>query len=296
MAQTKIHPALRLLPSLTDAAFILPIAFIFCRLNGAKTMLADCDTGWHIRAGEWILANGRVPSTDMFSFTMPGAPWYAWEWLWEALFAWINRHAGMAGVVLASVAIISLTFALLFRLVRRKSGNVLIAFVVTMLAMGASSLHWLARPHLFTFLFLVIFYALLERAKDAGDSGRRLLWLLPAITVLWTNLHGGFFTGILLIGTYAAGEFTTWVVSGDAEERRAALARGARYLATTFGCFLASFINPYSYKLHSHIIEFLRDPYQYEHISEFLSLNFHHPLGVVFEIVIVLGVVAAMRT
>ena len=35
-----------------------------------------------------------------------------------------------------------------------------------MVAGAASSIHWLARPHLFTLLFLVVFYAVLERVRE----------------------------------------------------------------------------------------------------------------------------------
>ena len=59
------------MPSLTDVAFIIPLLFLFSKLDGVKTMLGDGDTGWHIRTGEWILANHRIPTTDFFSFTMP---------------------------------------------------------------------------------------------------------------------------------------------------------------------------------------------------------------------------------
>src|SRR5438128_595429 len=81
------QPIARFLPSLTDIAFLMPIVFIFVKLSGARTLLGDGDTGWHIRTGEWILANRQVPSTDMFSFSRPGAPWFAWEWLWDVLAA-----------------------------------------------------------------------------------------------------------------------------------------------------------------------------------------------------------------
>ena len=59
----------------------MPLAFLFGRMNGVKTLLGDCDTGWHIRTGEWILANHQAPMRDMFSFSKPGDPWFAWEWL-----------------------------------------------------------------------------------------------------------------------------------------------------------------------------------------------------------------------
>jgi hypothetical protein len=108
--------AFRFFPSLTDAMFVLPLVFLFFKLNGARTMLGDGDTGWHLRTGEWILANGRVPDRDIFSFTKAGEPWYAWEWLWDVIFGWLHQNWGMAAVVLASSLVLALTFALLFRL------------------------------------------------------------------------------------------------------------------------------------------------------------------------------------
>src|ERR1039457_1124955 len=73
--------AVKLLPSLADFAFLMPIVFLFVRMEGVKTLLSDCDTGWHIRTGEWIVANHGVPARDIFSFSRAGDPWYAWEWL-----------------------------------------------------------------------------------------------------------------------------------------------------------------------------------------------------------------------
>ena len=65
---------LKLLPSFTDFAFLMPIAYLFGTLGGARALLNDCDTGWHIRTGEWILAHGAVPRNDPFSFSKPGEP------------------------------------------------------------------------------------------------------------------------------------------------------------------------------------------------------------------------------
>src|SRR6185369_10507975 len=134
------------LPSLADVAFVMPIVFLFGRLDGARTLLIDGDTGWHIRAGEWILRHGRVPRQDLFSFTRAGEAWFAWEWLSEILMAWLH-HWGMRGVVLAASVVLCLTFSLLYRIVRSRCANALIAIGVTGVAVAGSSIHWLARPH-----------------------------------------------------------------------------------------------------------------------------------------------------
>src|SRR5436309_1909309 len=207
MEATRSQFAVKLLPSLADFAFLVPIAFLFGRMDGVKTLLSDCDTGWHIRTGEWIVKNHRVPLQDIFSFSKPGAPWFAWEWLSDVLMAGLNAMGGLEAVVLASILMLALTFSALFLLVRRKS-NPLVAIMVTMLAAAASSIHFLARPHLFTLLFLVLFYAALERVREGRGriAGIPILAAFPVITILWTNLHGGFFVGTLMIAAYGAAE------------------------------------------------------------------------------------------
>jgi hypothetical protein len=83
----------RLMPCLTDIAFLLPAGLLFFKLGGTKTLFADGDTGWHIKTGEWILQHGRGPTQDLFSYTKPGQPWFAWEWGWDVLFALIHNVA-----------------------------------------------------------------------------------------------------------------------------------------------------------------------------------------------------------
>ena len=174
---------LKFLPSFTDFAFLMPIVFLFGRMSGLRDLLSDCDTGWHIRTGEWMLANHSVPSGDIFSFSKTGAPWFAWEWLSEVVFAWLYGRGGLQAVVLLAILLLSLTFALLYRLVRRKSSP-FVAIAVTMLAAAGSSIHWLARPHLFTLLFLVLFYAALEEVRDGRThlAGVPYLAILPVAT------------------------------------------------------------------------------------------------------------------
>lgn len=285
--------AFRFFPSLTDAMFVLPLVFLFFKLNGARTMLGDGDTGWHLRTGEWILAHGRVPDRDIFSFTKAGEPWYAWEWLWDVIFGWLHQNWGMAAVVLASSLVLALTFALLFRLVRRACDHEFIAAAVTLVACGASALHWLARPHLFTLLFLVILLSILERVREGRT--RLLLWL-PPLFVLWTNLHGGFIAGIAVILAYGAGELARWLVEADQEHRRAALAGAKPYLVTALAAAAVSFVNPYGYKLHVHIWRYLRDPFLYRHISEFLSADFQRADAIYFELLLLAGGLAAWRS
>jgi hypothetical protein len=292
MPDTKPNKVLRFLPSMTDFAFLMPLVFIFCGMHGTKTLLGDGDTGWHIRTGEWIMAHGRVPHEDMFSFTRNGQPWYAWEWLWDVLFAWLHMHWGLATVVVGSTLVLCLTSALLFRLANRVCGNPLVAIALTFLAMASSSIHFLARPHLFTLLFLVIFCSILERVRT--DARTRLLMWLPPLTILWTNLHGGWFVGMVLTGLYAAGELATGFLYERPRAWRPAIRRAAPYAAAAFGCLAASLVGPYTYHLHVHIFEYLTDSFQRGHIQEMLPISFQNPAARYLEILLLAGGAAVL--
>jgi hypothetical protein len=285
--------AIKWLPSLADFAFLAPIVFLFGRMEGVKTLLGDGDTGWHIRTGEWIVSNHLVPTHDVFSFSKPGGVWFAWEWLSDVIFAGLNGMWGLRGVVLLSILLLCATSVALFLMARRKA-NPITAIVVTIVAMVTSSLHWLARPHLFTLLFVILFYAALDHVRDGRTRWGRVpyLALLPVATILWTNLHGGFFVGIALVGVYGAGELAQLALTANREARGPAWQRAKRYFLCAGACLAASLINPYTYHLHVHLFEYLRDPYASQHIIEFFSLSFHHPVAIFFESMLLLSAVA----
>lgn len=279
------------LPSLTDLAFAMPLIFIFGRMDGARSLLYDGDTGWHIRTGEWILAHHRVPHTDLFSFSRPGAPWFAWEWLWDAMFGMLHLRWGLPAVVLASLATICLTTVLLFRLIRRKCNNGLVAIAVTLLATGACSIHWLARPHLFTLLFFVITLHITERAAEG--RARLLAWLVP-LTLVWTNMHGGFFVVFLVLLCYIGSDLVNGAIEADADKRQRFFRGTQPWLLAFASCFAVTFLNPYGWGLHRHILAYIADPYNLRHIDEFQAVNFHSPAVVYFEPLIVLALLTAV--
>ena len=164
-----------------------------------------------------------------------------------------------------------------------------------MLAAASSSIHWLARPHLFTMLFLVLFYGALENVREGRTklAGIPYLAIFPVATILWANLHGGFFVGVVMIGAYGAAELLTVLFSADSSGRPERLRLARNYFLSAFACLAASLINPYGYQLHEHMATYLRDPWNFTHIIEFLSPSFHHPTAPFFEMMLALGAASA---
>ncbi len=279
---------LRFFPSLTDLAFVLPALLLFTRMHGSATLLTDGDTGWHIRTGEWIWQHRTVPRTDLFSYTKPHGAWYAWEWLWDLLFAAIHHTGGLGAVAFANVALLGCISVMLFRLIRRTTDNDLLSFAVAALAIGGSGVHWLARPHLFSWVFVLLFgHALLSVRR----GNKRMLYWLPACMLLWTNLHGAFFVGIIMLCIAAAGEVIDTFLHAQ-NFRDAACHRAGPYALCAAGCAIATLANPYGWNLHAHIYAYVRDAKLLEIISEYQSINFHHPGAYLFEAMLLLALPA----
>ena len=282
----------RALPSLADLAFLLPVVLLFAKLKGAKTLFADGDTGWHIRTGEWIIAHRAVPKADLFSFTMPHQPWFAWEWAWDVIFAAVHRLAGLAGVGFLNVGLLALFSLLLYTLARRVSQNDAVSFFVTAVAIWISSIHWLARPHLVSLLFTVGFLHLIQTAQEGTV---RALYFAPLLMICWTNLHGGFVAGLLILLCQAVGLTLSelLVSSGQSAALRAALEKTRPYWLTLLLSLAATFVNPYGWHLHEHVIRYLTDKDLLDKISEFQSISFHSDSAPLFEIMLMLSAFAA---
>jgi len=298
-----------LIPSTGDTIFIALLAVLTCTSLSMR-LLGDAGIGWHIRTGQQILASHAVPHVDSFSSTMRGKPWFAWEWLYDVIVGELDRWAGLNGVVWFTAMVIAGVFAWTFRMLLRRGTNVFVALALLLLAASASMIHFLARPHVLSWLFTLAWFWILDlsesdcfRADPAGLSptrsaatGRRL-WLLPVLMLVWVNVHGGFLIGFVLLAIYwlsavwyalrlKEDKFTEFL----ARQRWRAQARSLAAVGLAAG--VASLVNPYGWKLHAHIYGYLSNRFLMEHIDEFQSPNFHGVAQRCFALLVLAAMVA----
>jgi hypothetical protein len=138
-------------------------------------------------------------------------------------------------------------------------------------------------------VFALVFSHLILSAEEGH---RKSLSYAPVLMVLWTNLHGGFFVGILLLLASAAGEALQVTFAG-ARLSFSAYRRAFDYLTCAIACGVATLANPYGWHLHQHVIEYLRDSSLLDNISEFQTISFHTAGSIFFECMLLLGVAAA---
>ena len=205
--------------------------FILVLASGPQMLSIDSDLGRHLTLGNYILGNHTIPTRDLFSHTLFNEPRPPYEWLSQVLFALANRLLGLDAVIIFTAVVIAITFRLIFQFASRRSGSPIIAFSITFLAIGASSIHWLPRPHIITFLLFAIWVENLEQLRIGRPTH---LFIFPLIMLCWANLHGGFVFGILAWCAYMAGWiWTKWQKKEDNQTGRKLLFAGLTSLAAS---------------------------------------------------------------
>lgn len=196
------------------------------------------DLWWHMRTGQLILEEGRIPRVDPFTYTAAGSPWVTHEWLAEVLFYLLNRAGGANLLVIWKALLSALTLGLAgwAGLVGCRVRERLPAAALGILLAGPLlAIRAFIRPHLLTALLLAVTLLLLR--KESATARPAWRWALPPLFLLWANLHSGFLLGLGLVALYWAGEALSIRVgaAGPAAEpcwRGRLIALGASLLAT----------------------------------------------------------------
>jgi len=255
-------------------------------LSNDGRLLGDGDTGYHVRAGEFIIDNLTIPQTDIFSYLTPPLPWTLHEWLAEVIMALVHRLAGLTGIVLLFAFMIALCSYLVFELLLKPGSNLLFAATIALLVVLACSSNWLARPHVFTFVLFVTWYHLLNSYQYRG---RNHLIFLPPVMLLWVNLHGGFILGLILLGIYLFGNFAMYLC-GSPSEQHQRLSKTRHLAMVMIACGLAALVNPYGFKSLLFPFQVVQDKFLMDHIVEYLSPNFHFSSVMPFEIMLLAAI------
>jgi hypothetical protein len=167
-----------------------------CLLCGLLLVIALCalhpifaiDFFWHLELGEIIARTGHIPNTDLFSAADPNRPYVQFNWLWEWSAAELVRAFGLRGIRVAQSVVITLSFAALYGLARRRLGAAAPAFACTALGFVLFEDRFQERPASLALGFSVLSWAL---ATDDSLSRTRRALCVAGLGLLWSNLHGG---------------------------------------------------------------------------------------------------------
>lgn len=240
---------------LSTPAWFLPVlaglAALFL-LGLFSTEFADTDAWWHLKTGEYIVHQHRLPYPDPFAYTTAMAkPSYAGEadtqrfnltheWLAQAAMYLIEAAGGLGAVVLWKALLLAAACALAGLIARRRTGSWLRGIAAALAASSVAVSFAHDRPSILSYLFSVAFIAIFE--------DRRRLWLLPPLALIWANCHGGFFLGWLICGAYCV----------DALLRRAPDWKPV--LGFSAAAVLMSAINPNGFRVVTTLVSYRQSP------------------------------------
>lgn len=269
-------------PSIPAVVFVL-LATLVPILLQKPLLNSDGDLARHLRHGRYMLEHGGLIRADPFSFTRPGAPFVGFEYGSQLLYALAEGIGGLPAVAVLAGLLIALTYALLTRFLLQRGVDPLLACLTVALAIALGAGHWTARPHLFSFVAIVILLGMLE------GRPRKPILACAVLFVIWANLHGGFVYGWILIGIYLVGSLGELVWSED----RAAWRERVRYYLTMLAtATTVTLLNHHGLELHQHLFGFFSKPFLMDNTAEFVSPDFHEFSGKVFLAVLLLCLVS----
>ncbi len=239
----------RFLSSLTDkqtlnlfAKFFLVSMLILATVCLVLFKLASFDLWLHLKTGQLVLNQG-FPKTDPFSYTIKNSGWIAHEWLFGLIFYSLYQVVGSVGLVLIKVKLVLAIIAGVYFSNEQSRRNFWISMPLLFVAILASRFRLLLRPHLFSFLFLALYYLAYRRWREGQ---RKWLLLFPLIMVFWSNIHAGSVFGLVFLALVFLGELILSFISWGPEQ---ALERGklVQWLLISLLTGAAALINPYGY-------------------------------------------------
>lgn len=198
--------------------------------------ITDNDVWWHLKTGGLIFNTHSIPRADVFSYTIFGKPWLAFEWLAQVLLYIVYKIGGLSALTLFKAFVVALIFSHTVR--SHRSRDHFLAAVIIGLGFLIMRDGLRERPQLFTYFFVAAYTFALRTKK-------RPLFLIPMMQVAWANMHGP----ASLIGIGIVGLYTIFDDALHAE----------RKIALFLGTAAAFFITPHAYKNAEYIYVFFRD-------------------------------------
>lgn len=252
----------------TRTETLVPVIILGLVLIMAARIPLDSDQWWHLRAGA-VTWEQRSPVTiDQFSFTREGSRWINHSWLSELLMFLMFRWGDFRGLTFMVAGLAAVTIGLVYLQIE---GSPLTRAFLLVAGIPTIALVWSPRPQMFSLLCFGILAYLLYLYKW---QRKNLLWISPLLFIVWSNLHGGYPLGLLLMIAFIVGEILNHLFyqSGDKNFTRNELAQIIFWLGLSA---LAVIINPnwtlmWSIPFRTVSIRVLQD-----HIEEWKSPDLH---------------------
>lgn len=189
------------------AEYLALLALLITFFGFFSTKVWDIDFWWHIASGRYIVENGAIPDHDPFGIYSNVDAWgqlvLKSQWAGQVFLYKVHHYLGLDGVIAWRATLLTACLWIVYWRCRLVNASLVTTFVMTALT-GMVLLSFTGeRPQLFSFLFLAVVFLLLDAWQQT--SRRWLLYVIPAIFILWANTHAGMLFGVAALGLFAIG-------------------------------------------------------------------------------------------
>jgi tetratricopeptide (TPR) repeat protein len=229
----------------------------------------DTDLWYHLSGGRYFWLNGTILKDAFFSYITPPKDWYNYYWLFQVVIYKIFQWSGYYGLIVLRCLLYSLTaiFICLFFVRQRENRTELLIGLSLFISCAIVILYreLLVRPHLFSYLFIIVFLYILEFKRDK-------IWLLPVFGILWSNIHGIEYPVMFLIVFAYLGELYYHQIRKKKQYQL--VDKKTKWLL--IAVFYTVFLTPQIIKLiqSPFDVSFQNAAYQHLYVQELLSIPF----------------------
>jgi hypothetical protein len=241
-------------------AVVIPIVAALAAANLIR------DLGFQVRAGEVILRTHELIRRDTFTFTAGGYPYLDQQWGSDILFALVYRWMGWEGFAIVRAALVGLIFLFVYLAVRGTGTAMNVAAWLTIGSFLVAVEHLRLRPQLVAgALFACTLWLVAGRERHP-----RRLWAIPLLVVVWSNVHGTFFLGPLVLGL-------AWLA-----DRQAPSPGQARTLGVALAALAATLLNPFGPRIWTYAWRLSTNPLVTRFVGEWRPPSLREVDGAMF--------------
>src|SRR5438876_7354666 len=154
-------------------------------------IIGDPDLFWHLAQGRQTVTEG-LARVDAFSWSVNGLPVLTDQWLGQVI--WYEGYAalGWNGIIVLRALLVAATLTLIVAAALMAQRRPIVALIVALPAITLTRFAWTERPQL---MGLCCFAGLILLLR-ASSARPRVLMAVPALILVWANLHASFALGL----------------------------------------------------------------------------------------------------
>ncbi len=248
---------------------IITILYLIPAICILQPTIFDPDIWWHLQTGKWIMEHGTVPTTDPFSIVGEGKPWFAYSWLFDVGMYEMVHEFGESAIIAFTLGGVWLVMLAMHRLVARRCTQFLLCCGLMTAGILAISRLFTPRPWLLTIVFFAITLEIVLSVREGKWAP--WFWSLPAIYMLWANVHIQFIYGLGLLGLACVVPVIDQYASAFIQNEGTVLwnsRQWRRLMALTALCTVATFMTPYHIHLYAIVIQLFGQTGMWEYSQE----------------------------